>query len=240
MKTYNWTPEALAPVQRRLADSSPREVIRWGLDTFGDGLVMATGFGPSGIVLAHLLSKLRPEATVFYLDTDLLFPETLTLRDQLAERLGLTFTRVHSGVSLESQARHHGPELWADDPDRCCFLRKVLPLRRFLADKRAWITGLRRDQSAVRAQIETVEWDAAHRLVKLNPLAAWTADDVWSYIQMHDLPYNTLHDRGYPSIGCMPCTHPVARGEDERAGRWRGLNKTECGIHSQLHQYQAA
>jgi phosphoadenosine phosphosulfate reductase len=240
MKTQDWTPESLVPVQRSLADSSPREILRWGLDTFGDGIVMATGFGPSGVVLAHLLSRLHPGTTVFYLDTDLLFPETLTLRDQLAERLGLSFTRVHSGVSLERQARQYGPELWANNPDRCCFVRKVLPLRRFLAGKEAWITGLRRDQSAARAQVEPVEWDTTHGLVKLNPLARWTADDVWSYIQMNELPYNTLHDRGYPSIGCKPCTHPVAHGEDERAGRWRGQDKTECGIHSQLHQFQAA
>ncbi|HMB89222.1 MAG TPA: phosphoadenylyl-sulfate reductase, partial [Rhodothermales bacterium] len=119
------------------------------------------------------------------------------------------------------------------DPDHCCALRKTLPLRRFLADKRAWITGLRRDQSPARAATGFAEWDATNGLVKLNPLAAWTEDLVWQYIHFHDLPYNRLHDKGYPSLGCMPCTRAVRPGEDPRAGRWPGFAKTECGIHLQ-------
>lgn len=233
-KLHDWTPEAVERIRGMLEETSPLETLRWGLNTFGDDLVMATGFGPSGIVLAHHLSVLDRNNTVFYLDTGLLFSETHALREQLTERLGLTFQAVHPELTVEQQAVAQGPDLWERNPNQCCFLRKVLPLRRFLADKAAWITGLRRDQSAVRAQTGVIEWDAAHGLVKLNPLAAWTTEEVWAYIHFHELPYNALHDEGYPSIGCRPCTRPVASGEDQRGGRWRGFDKTECGIHLPL------
>lgn len=229
----DWTPDTLVSTSRALASQSPRAILQWAFAQWAPGIVMATGFGPSGVVLMHTIAQLRPETTIFYLDTDLLFPETLALRDRLADRLGLTFTRIHSGLSLEAQARTQGPELWRHDPNRCCFLRKVEPLRRFLADKPAWITGIRRDQSATRAHTDVVEWDRAHQLVKVNPLAHWTEEMVWGYIDLHDLPYNDLHDQGYPSVGCMPCSHPVAPGEDRRSGRWADHAKTECGIHLQ-------
>ncbi|ARA95160.1 phosphoadenosine phosphosulfate reductase [Rhodothermaceae bacterium RA] len=229
----DWTPDALQAASQNLRDASPRTILQWAFEQWAPDLVMATGFGPSGVVLMHQVAQLRPETTIFYLDTDLLFPETLALRDRLAERLGLTFTRIHSGLLLEEQAQTHGPELWRRDPNQCCFLRKVQPLRRFLADKPAWITGIRRDQATTRARAEVVEWDRAHQLVKINPLAHWTEDMVWGYIHLHDLPYNELHDRGYPSLGCLPCTRPVAPGEHPRNGRWAGHRKTECGIHLQ-------
>ncbi|QXD16241.1 phosphoadenylyl-sulfate reductase [Rhodocaloribacter litoris] len=229
-------PETLRALSDDFARRSPRELLRWGFDTFGDDMVLGTGFGPSGIVLTHLVATLKPDATIFYLDTDLLFPETYALRDRLEERLGVTFTRVTTELSLDEQARRHGPELWRRDPDRCCFLRKVLPLRRFLEGRRAWVTGLRRDQSTARAGVPLLAWEPAYGVVKLNPLAHWTSEDVWSYLQLHDLPYNPLHDRGYPSLGCLPCTAPVPEGADERAGRWAGFDKTECGIHVPSHQ----
>ncbi len=233
MRAQEWTYDTLTEQTDTFETASPQDILAWSLDTFGSGLVMATGFGLSGIVLAHHLAQISPETTVFYLETDLLFSETYALRDHLAERLGLSFQPVHSGVSLERQRQEHGPDLWTHSPDQCCFIRKVLPLRRFLADKTAWITGLRRDQSAARANIRIVEWDEANGLVKINPLAFWTKKEVWRYIQQHDLPYNPLLDDGYTSIGCMPCTRPVAPGEDLRAGRWAGFAKTECGIHVQ-------
>lgn len=233
MHALEWTPETLRQQHNVFETASPRDLLNWGLDTFGSGLVMATGFGLSGIVLAHHLSGLAPETVVFYLETDLLFPETYALRDRLAARLGLSFVPVHSGVSLERQNQDHGPDLWARSPDQCCFIRKVLPLRRFLADKAAWVTGVRRDQSPSRARTEIVEWDEANSLVKINPLAHWTKKEVWRYIHQHDLPYNLLLDEGYTSIGCMPCTRPIAPGEEARAGRWPGFAKTECGIHAQ-------
>ena len=230
-----WTPETFQELNERFEHSSPREILKWGFETFGDDLVMATGFGPSGVVLSHLLSNLRPETTIFYLETDLLFLETYALRNELSERLGLSFTMVRSNVSLEQQTKEHGPRLWANEPNTCCFIRKVLPLRRFLADKKAWITGVRRDQSASRADTDIVGWDETNGLVKLNPLATWTNDEIWQYIHLHELPYNRLHDMGYPSVGCMPCTRPIAPDEDVRAGRWTGFNKTECGIHVNQH-----
>ena len=239
-----WTPEALREVSAGLEARSPEDILQWGLDHFGgeiaqnsrqtngrQGIALATGFGPEGVVLMHMLAQLAPGTTVFYTDTDLLFEETYALRDELSARLGIQFTRLHSGLSLEAQAAQHGPALWSRDPDLCCQLRKVAPLRQFLRTKQAWISAIRRDQTANRASAGLVEWDRSNGLVKLNPLAAWTTSQVWSYVLKYHLPYNPLHDQGYPSIGCWPCTKAVAAGADPRSGRWAGLGKTECGIH---------
>lgn len=215
-----------------LEGAYPEDVLEWAFDTFGDRVAMATGFGPSGVSLMHMLSRVQRDATVFYLDTDLLFPETHDLKRRLSDLLGIRIARIHSGLSLQDQGRKEGPNLWRTNPDRCCFLRKVRPLRQFLSTKDAWITGIRRDQSPTRHGIRVVEWDPAHELVKINPLATWTEAQIWQYIQLHDLPYNPLHDRGYPSVGCIPCTHPVEDGDDPRAGRWKGHEKLECGIHA--------
>lgn len=221
----------LKQINRRFRRQPPVKLLRWGLDTFAPDIVLGTGFGPSGIVLMHMVSQIRPQTTIFYLDTDLLFPETYALRDELARQLGIRFTRVHCHLSLEEQAADYGPELWQHQPDACCYLRKVVPLRRFLADKRAWITGIRRDQSPSRANTALVEWNTSNRVTKINALAYWRQEQVWDYIRAHDLPFNPLHEKGYPSIGCLPCTRPVSKGEDRRAGRWSGHAKLECGIH---------
>lgn len=217
----------------RLEGLTVPEVIRWAFSTFGGEVVTATGFGPSGIVLMDHISKTVDDATVFYLETDLLFEETYELRERLVDRLGISVKPIHSGVSLWRQEQQHGPDLWSLNPDHCCFIRKMLPLRRFLADKPAWMTGIRRDQSAARAGTQILEWDLGNGLVKINPLAAWTSSEVWQYIRHHELPYNELHDRGFPSIGCMPCTQTAAEGSDSRSGRWAGFSKNECGIHLQ-------
>lgn len=228
-----WFPANLEQLSRRFEQQHPRDVMRWALTTFGEDIALATGFGPSGIVLMHMVSQLRPDTTIFYLQTDLLFPETMRLISQLASRLGLQFTQVHCRLSLDEQDQAYGPELWWRNADLCCLLRKVAPLRRFLVDKRAWITAIRRDQSPTRAGTKIVAWDRANELTKVCPLAGWTQERVWAYLQEHQLPYNELHDQGYPSIGCIPCTRPVSAGEDERAGRWAGTGKLECGIHIQ-------
>lgn len=237
--TLEFTPEVLQSVSDQFENASPSKILQWGVNTFGPDLVLATGFGPEGVVLMHQLAEVAPQATVFYLDTSLLFPETYALRDALMARLRLNFVQVKSRLTLDTQAHLHGPELWAHNPDLCCRLRKVEPLRQFLANYRAWITGIRRDQTRHRAKAGLVEWDAANELVKLNPLGNWTSEDVWAYIQANDLPTNALHAQGYPSIGCWPCTQPVQAGEDPRAGRWRGRTKTECGIHLSIPQLQA-
>lgn len=212
-------------------DAEPEEVLRWGVDKFGTDMVLGTGFGPSGVLLIHKIHQCGYNIPVFYLDTDLLFGETYKLRDQLAERFNIEFIRVSTDLSLEEQAEEYGERLWESQPDKCCYLRKVLPLRKYLNHKSAWITGIRRSQSPSRANAEMFEWDAGNKVLKINPLVHWSSEQLWSYIHLHELPYNPLHDQGYPSIGCWPCTRPVENGDDERSGRWSGWNKTECGIH---------
>ena len=234
-----WTVNQLKQASTELEGSSPQLVLRWGFENFAPDIVLATGFGPEGVALMHMASEIRPETRVFYLDTDLLFPETYALRDELVRRLGIRFERVPAGLSLGEQASRYGEALWQSDPDSCCYLRKVVPQRDYLRNYRAWITGIRRDQTIFRANAGLVEWDNTNKMVKFNPLAAWTNEQVWDYIRANDLPYNSLHDQGYPSIGCFPCTRAVAPGEDPRSGRWSGSLKTECGIHLKPGQKSA-
>ncbi|HKA91224.1 MAG TPA: phosphoadenylyl-sulfate reductase [Haliangiales bacterium] len=188
-------------------------------------ITFATGFGVEGCVILDLIGRNRLPIDVFTLDTGVLFPETLALWRRLEDRYGLTIRAVRAERPVE-----HG--LWLRDPDACCHARKVVPLRRELARFDAWVTAIRRDQTPDRASALPVEDDAKFGLVKINPLVDWTIKDVWRHVHDFDVPYNPLHDRGYPSIGCEPCTVPVALGENPRAGRWRGLAKTECGLHT--------
>jgi len=153
------------------------------------------------------------------------------LRLELEKRLGIHFERVVPALDLVEQAARFGERLWEQDADTCCWLRKVLPLQEYLRNQRAWITAIRADQTRQRAKARLIEWDERHQLVKINPLLRWKEDQVWDYIHRHQLPYNPLHDQGYPSLGCIPCTSPIKKGEDLRAGRWRGKEKVECGIH---------
>lgn len=214
-----------------LEGADPEDVLRWAVEEFGPDIALATGFGPEGCVLVAMLSKVGRGTRIFYLDTDLLFPETYALRDQLEVRYGVRFERRATQLSLDDQAVKHGERLWEREPNLCCQLRKVEPFREMLRGLRAWVTGIRRDQSPERASVKEVERDDRFGLIKIIPLAAWSAIDVWKYIVKYDVPYNPLHNRGYPSIGCVPCTTPVKIGETPRAGRWRGTDKTECGIH---------
>jgi phosphoadenosine phosphosulfate reductase len=214
-----------------LEKAPPEAVLRWAVDEFGPDLALATGFGAEGCVLAAMLSNISRSTRIFYLDTDLLFPETYALRDQLEVRYGVKFERRATRLSLNDQAAEYGERLWERQPNLCCQLRKVEPLREMLSGLRAWVTAIRSDQSPERAGIRVVEPDEKYGLIKIHPLAAWSERDVWNYIARYDVPYNALHDRAYPSIGCMPCTTPVQIGEPPRAGRWRGTDKTECGIH---------
>jgi len=177
-----------------------------------------------------MASQINPEARFFYLDTEVLFPETYETRDRLAEALGIEFDRYHN-ISLEQQAAEYGDELWKREPDSCCGLRKVEPMRRALSSVDCWVAGVRRGDSSTRSKTPKLAWDKKFGLWKLNPLADWTERDVWNYIREHHLPYNPLHDHGYPSIGCTHCTQPVIPGGDLRDGRWMGLEKTECGIN---------
>jgi len=209
----------------------PDEILKWGFETFGSKLVLGTGFGPSGVFLIHRLHQLGLPVTIFYLDTNLLFNETYELCDKLEKKLGISIERITPEYTLEEQAEKFGDELWNKNPNRCCFIRKVRPLRNYLADKSAWITGIRRSQSESRENTQIVEYDKECDVIKINPVAAWETDQLWNYIRENDLPYNPLHDEGFPSIGCIPCTQPVENGGHERSGRWKDRDKNECGIH---------
>jgi len=211
---------------------SPEDLLRWAFVTFGGYVEIASGFGPEGMVLIDIAAKVQPEFRIFTLDTDFLFPETYALMEQIEKRYDIRVERIKPSLTPENQERFHGLALWSFDPDECCNLRKVEPLRKKLSQLRAWVTSIRRDQTASRSGALKVEWDAKFHLVKINPLVDWTTAKIWRYIHDHDLPYNPLHDRGYPSIGCTHCTRSVQPGEDTRAGRWSGFNKTECGLHT--------
>jgi phosphoadenylyl-sulfate reductase (thioredoxin) len=215
-----------------LADASPSEVLRWAADRYAPRLAFATGFGPEGLVIFDLIARHRLAVDVFTLDTGLLFPETEALWRRLEEKYGRGIRAVNPALDLEEQASRHGEKLWETAPDRCCGIRKVDPLAQALSGHEAWISAIRADQTKDRAQASVVETDPRYGIVKVNPLLAWSSDEVWSYLRDNDVPTNPLHQQGYPSIGCWPCTSPVSPGEDPRAGRWRGRAKTECGLHS--------
>jgi phosphoadenosine phosphosulfate reductase len=206
------------------------EVLRWA-STHIAKLTFATGFGAEGCVIIDLIARNNLRVDLFTLDTGLLFPETYELWRRLEARYGVTIRGVRPEQSVDEQARAHGPALWERQSNRCCELRKIRPLRTALAGFDAWITAIRRDQTQSRAYARVVERDPKFDLIKVNPLVTWTHDDVWGHIYANDVPYNPLHDRDYPSIGCQPCTSAVAPGEDPRSGRWRGSSKKECGLH---------
>jgi phosphoadenosine phosphosulfate reductase len=224
--------DELAKVNRDLAGASASRVMEWAVGRYFPQLTMATAFGAEGCVLLHLLAEIEPRVRVFNLDTGYQFPETLALRDRLAERYGIEVELIRPETSVAEYEKEHCGPVYVSSPDRCCYDRKIVPLRRALAGYNAWITAIRSEQSSHRASAEVVGQDPKFGLVKINPLLTWTRRDVWAFIVTHRVPYNPLHDQGYPSIGCWPCTRPVASGDDERAGRWAGHAKTECGLHS--------
>ena len=224
--------EELADLNVQLTDSTPQEILRWAIERFGSDLALACSFGGiSGMALLDMAVRIDPKIRVFYIDTDFLFPETYATRDAAIRRYGISPIAYKSKLTPDEQTAQHGDALWKRDPDACCALRKVEPNRRALEDLSAWITGLRRDQGATRKQVRAVDWDAKFNLYKISPLYNWNEDQVWAYINQEYVPYNPLHEQGYPSIGCTYCTRPVAPGEDTRAGRWSGTGKTECGLH---------
>jgi phosphoadenosine phosphosulfate reductase len=210
---------------------SAERVLRWADDNYGSGVAIASAFGVEGIALIDMAAQVWSGLRVFVLDTAFLFPETYRLIEQVEERYGVSVERVQPALTPADQAGKCGPELWSHDPDLCCQMRKVEPLRRKLASLQAWVTSIRRDQTPERASIRKIEWDPGFHLVKVNPLADWALERVWRYIRARKLPYNPLHDRRYPSIGCTHCTQAVEAGDDPRSGRWPGFAKRECGLH---------
>ncbi|MBI4168802.1 MAG: phosphoadenylyl-sulfate reductase [Acidobacteria bacterium] len=223
----------LQRLSQEFEHGTPQQVLRWGIEQFRGGITLACSFGAEDVALVDMIARIDPSVPVFYLDTEYLFPETFEVRDRIAARYGIRPVAVRPLLSVEEQAALHGADLFGRQPDLCCKIRKVEPLRRHLGSFQAWIAGIRRDQAPTRANAPLAEWDKIFNLVKLNPLAKWKREDVWAYIRAHDVPYNVLHDRNYPSIGCLPCTRPVLPGEDPRAGRWANFAKKECGLHTE-------
>lgn len=216
-----------------LAESwRPEAVLTWAFSAYGEGVALATGMGVEGMAMLDIAHRINPNLKVFTGDTELLFPETYDLINRVELRYGIKIERLYSDLTPQDQDRVYGKALWASDPDQCCNLRKVEPLRRKLASLDAWVTAIRRDQTSTRATIRKIDWDPKFDLVKISPLADWTREMVRSYVLEHQVPYNPLHDRNYPSIGCTYCTRAVLPGEDQRAGRWSGSGKTECGLHA--------
>jgi phosphoadenosine phosphosulfate reductase len=217
-------------VTAELEGRPAEEVIKWAIETFHPGLYFACSFQKTTSVVIDIAQRIEPETRFFYLDTDVLFDETYATRDALAERYGVEFDR-YAGITLEEQARVYGDQLWGRQPDACCGIRKVEPMREALSGINCWVSGIRRSDSRTRAGAAKFGWDRRFGLWKLNPLADWSEQDVWRYIHEHDVPYNPLHDQGYPSIGCTHCTRPPGAGESPRAGRWATSEKTECGLN---------
>jgi len=222
----------LAEHSRALEQASPREIIAWAVEHYYPKLTMATAFGPEGCVIIHYLAEIERRTPVFNLDTGYQFPETLALRERIRERYGIEVEYKSAPSTVEEYEAQHGGPLYKSNPDKCCFDRKVTVLRQAAIGMRAWMSGIRRDQSPDRAAAPIVGWDKKFGLVKISPLANWTKKDVWKLITDENIPYNPLHDQGYTSIGCLPCTRAVMFGEDERAGRWSGTAKVECGLHT--------
>ncbi|WP_164014614.1 phosphoadenylyl-sulfate reductase [Pyxidicoccus trucidator] len=229
--------EALLDEARALKDAPVEEILAWIEGRFGARAAIASSFGVEDMVLIDLARKHAPGLRVFTLDTGRLPPETYDLIEVVRNRYGVAvesfFPERERVEALESSQGYFSFRKSLEARKECCAIRKVEPLRRALAGREAWVTGLRREQSVTRTAVEVAELDASHGLLKLNPLAAWTQREVWAYIKAHSVPYNALHDKGYPSIGCAPCTRAVKPYEDERAGRWwwESREHSECGLH---------
>jgi phosphoadenosine phosphosulfate reductase len=222
-------PTVAAQAAHDLEGATAQDVLRWAVDVFGDGFVIASSMGDG--LLAHLAAGVAPGVDVLFLDTGYHFAETLGTRDAVAQVYDVTVRTVLPLLTVGQQDARYGERLHERDPDACCALRKVEPLARGLAPYTAWASGIRRDEATTRRDIGVVEWDAKRSMVKVNPVATWTAADVDAYLAEHGVLVNPLAFDGYPSIGCAPCTRRVAPGEDPRSGRWAGSGKTECGLH---------
>lgn len=214
-----------------LSEASLAEVLKWARGQWPSDLVFASSFGAEDMVLIHEMAQLGLTIPVFTLDTGLLFGQTYALIEEIKRRYPVDIAVFRPQLTLQEQTDQYGEALWGKHPDVCCQLRKIEPLMRALNGQAAWITGVRREQSPTRQHMDVVQWDHKFELVKISPLVQWTENQVWDYLKSRDVPYNPLHDLGYPSIGCQPCTRAVKPGEDPRSGRWDGFDKKECGLH---------
>lgn len=223
--------EELPALSQAMEDRTPQEVLRWAWETYGEKLAMATAFGAEGCAIIAMLSEITQDVYLFNLETGYQFPETLETRQRLIDKYGIPIHLVRPEQSVQEMEAEQGGPIYNSKPDLCCHIRKIVPLEKAVTGYEAWISAIRRDQAPTRAHAPIVGWDKKFGLVKINPLANWTKRDVWDYILKNDVPYNPLHDRGYPSIDCWPCTQTVGTDDDERAGRWAGTIKKECGLH---------
>jgi phosphoadenosine phosphosulfate reductase len=231
--TYNNWVEADIPVFIEDAETKGAlSVLKWAYDTYKDDIVYACSFGIEGIVLIDLIARVNESATIVFLDTGLHFQETYDVIEKVRERYPtLTIEMKKPALTVEEQNAEYGNKLWETKPGMCCEMRKIIPLQEALSGKIAWISGLRKDQSPTRKYTKYVNRDYRFELLKVCPLVHWTWEDIWAYVRKHDLAYNVLHDQQYPSIGCATCTLPSTDPLDHRAGRWSGMDKTECGLH---------
>lgn len=229
--TVSLLPDELAALNARFEGADPAAILTWAADRFMPAIAATSSFQTQSVALLHLIGQVRPDLPVIFLDTGYHFPETLAYRDQLVAQFGLTLRIVRADEQRSAPARGPGEPLYRRDPDLCCHIHKVEPMQRALDGLAAWITGIRRDQTADRAAALPLEALPDGR-VKVNPLLGWTRQDLWSYIHRHDLPSHPLFSQGYLSVGCAPCTAAVLDGSGERSGRWAGTAKTECGLHT--------
>jgi len=224
-------PRELARLSDQLENESPQNILEWAATTLAPRVTFGTGFGIEGCVIIDMIGRNNLAVDVFTLDTGLFFKETYQLWSDLEKRYNMDIRGVRADLSVEEQSQQHGDSLWESNSNKCCEIRKVIPLHKELANFSGWVSAIRRDQSPSRASAPVLSYDERFELVKVNPLVTWSKEKVWAYARKFDVPFNPLHLQGYPSIGCLPCTSQAGPGEDERAGRWRGSNKTECGIH---------
>jgi phosphoadenosine phosphosulfate reductase len=234
---FRLTSQDVTDLNERFAKTDTAEILIWAWERFGTRAAVGTAFQGAGLVMLHQAKIHGLPFPVFTVDTGLLFPETLALKKRLEDFFGYEIESLHPDLTIAEQEEAHGANLWDRDPDLCCTMRKVFPLRDKLSKLDCWITGLRREQSDARASVGIIEIYKAdesnkREIVKVNPMALWKRDAVWAYIREHKIPYNPLHDVGYRSIGCITCTRKTSEGEHERAGRWTGFKKLECGIHT--------
>jgi phosphoadenosine phosphosulfate reductase len=235
MSLPHFSDQQIADACELLNGQSPEAILRWAVEQFHPRLTMATAFGPEGNCIIHMLANIERGVRIFNLETGYQFQETLDLRERIKQKYGIEVEYIRPEMTVPEYEAEYGGPLYVIRPDQCCLDRKILPLRQAVVGYDAWISAIRKDQTGDRGKASVVQWDAKFNLVKVNPLLNWTKKDVWSFIMKNDVPYNPLHDKGYPSIGCWPCTAPVGDGEDERAGRWRGTGKKECGLHVVEH-----
>jgi len=233
--TISLTPDEIDQLAEQFEHSSPQEILAWAVAEFAPDIALSSSFQTQSLPLLHMAAQAMPDIRVFFLNTGYHFWDTMIFREQLARELNVNVIDLYRDQRWDVFRRRFGRELPAVDPNLCCYIHKVQPMQEALGGLKAWITGIRRDQTKVRAQARILELQE-DGLLKVNPLLNWVKADIEAYRAQHNLPEHPLLKKGYRSIGCAPCTRPVQAGEDERAGRWAGSGKTECGLHTEMFQ----